>query len=101
MIDDEEKRMQKRAELTAELLDAFGSRPNEDPQFYGLLITLTASAFVIWFGGKPDTYLITVLGMFAMVLGGFVIFAGEISLANKLRRAAKFCTIKLPFTNWR
>lgn len=101
MIDDEERKIQIRAKLTSELLDAFGSRPNEDAQTYGLLIAIVAATFVIWFGGKPNTDLITVLGMFAMLLGGCVILAGEISLASKLRNAAKSCLKKLPTKFWR
>ncbi len=88
MNDEEERHVQIRAKLTAELFDAYGSRPSEDAQVCGLLITLIACAFVIWFGGKPDTDLITLLGIFAMDLGAFVILAGEISLATKIKRGS-------------
>ncbi|WP_299346816.1 hypothetical protein [uncultured Maritalea sp.] len=66
-------------------------RPKNDVQIYGMLMTLIASVFVIWFGGKPNHDLTTILGMQGMFLGGSVILAGELSLAAKIDWIVKFC----------
>jgi len=65
--------------------------PNNDVQIYGMLMALIASVFVIWFGGKPNHDLTTILGVQGVFLGGFVILAGEFSLAGKINRVVKFC----------